>query len=221
MDSVHQGDFDGIKGVYLINLIDAVTQSEIVCSVERIAEIFLIPVLEHALGTFPFVIRRFHSDNGSEYINHRVAAMLDKLHIQFTKCRARRTNDNALVESKNASVVRRHLGYSHIPQRFAAAVNRFTCDVLTPYINFHRLCFFPHVILDDKGRQRRRYRYQDMNTPYEKRKSLPNAASHLTPSTTLEDLDKIAMAMTDHQAAEHLNSERKKLFAHIHQHKAA
>ena len=98
MDSVHQGDFDGIKGVYLINLIDAVTQYVIVCSVERIAEIFLIPVLEHALGTFPFVIRRFHSDNGSEYINHRVAAMLDKLHIQFTKCRARRTNDHALVE---------------------------------------------------------------------------------------------------------------------------
>jgi transposase InsO family protein len=221
VDSVHQGDFDGIKGIYLINLVDAVTQYEIVCSVERIAEVFLIPVLEHALGTFPFLIRGFHSDNGSEYINHRVAAMLDKLRIEFTKCRARRTNDNALVESKNASVVRKHLGYSHIPKCFAAAVNRFTCDTLTPYLNFHRPCFFPHVILDDKGRQRRRYRYKDMNTPYEKLKSLPNAASYLTPGLTFDDIDRIAMALTDNQAAELLNRERKKLFALIHQHQAA
>jgi transposase InsO family protein len=221
VDSVHQGDFDGVKGIYLINLVDAVTQYEIVCSVERIAEVFLIPVLEHAMGTFPFVIRGFHSDNGSEYINHRVAAMLDKLHIEFTKSRARHSNDNALVESKNASVVRKHLGYSHIPKRFATAVNRFTCDTLTPYINFHRPCFFPHIILDDKGRQRRRYRYEDMNTPYEKLKSLPNATCYLTPGTTFDDLDKIAKAMTDSQAAELLNRERNKLFALINQHQAA
>ena len=221
VDSVHQGDFDGVKGIYLVNLVDAVTQYETVCSVERISEVFLIPVLEHALGTFPFAIRGFHSDNGSEYINHRVAAMLDKLRIEFTKSRARRSNDNALVESKNASVVRKHLGYSHIPQRFAAAVNRFTCEVLTPYLNFHRPCFFPHIVLDDKGRQRRRYRYQDMNTPYEKLKSLPNAACYLTPGLAFEDLDQIALAMTDNQAAELLNRERKKLFALIHHHQAA
>src|SRR5205807_1951995 len=108
-----------------------------------------------------------------------------------------------------------------IPQRFAANVNRFTCQILTPYINFHRPCFFPIITLDEKGRQRRRYRYQDMNTPYEKLKSLPNAAAHLTPGVTFEDLDKIAMAMTDSQAAERLNRERKKLFALIHQHQAA
>ena len=221
VDSVHQGDFDGIKGLYLINLVDAVTQYEVVCAVERISEAFLVPVLHTALDTFPFAIRGFHSDNGSEYINHRVAAMLDKLNIEFTKCRARRSNDNALVESKNASVIRKHLGYSHIPGRFADQVNTFTTRVLTPYLNFHRPCFFPEVILDDKGRQRRRYRLDAMNTPYEKLKSLPNATQHLKPATTFEQLDRLAHAMTDSQAAEQLNLQRKALFAQIFQSTAA
>jgi len=73
-----------------------------------------LPVLEAILATFPFVIHGFHADNGSEYINHRVAALLQKLHIEFTKSRPRHSNDNALAESKNASVIRKHLGYDPI-----------------------------------------------------------------------------------------------------------
>lgn len=221
VDSVHQGDFDGIKGIYIINLVDAVTQYEAVYAVERISEIFLIPVLEHALQAFPFLIRGFHSDNGSEYINHQVAGLLKKLHIEFTKCRARRSNDNGLVESKNASVVRKHLGYSHIPSHHANAVSAFTRDVLSPYLNFHRPCFFPEITLDAKGRQRRRYRYQSMDTPYQKLKSLPNAESFLKPDTSFQQLDQIALAMTDNQAARHVNSERQKLFSMINKTKAA
>ncbi len=77
----------------------------------------------------------FHADNGSEYINRRVAALLRKLHIEeFTKSRARRCNDNALVESKNASVVRRYLGYDHIPRHHAALVNDFLRDVLAGFL---------------------------------------------------------------------------------------
>lgn len=215
VDSVHQGDFDGVKGIYLINLVDAVTQYEAVFAVSRISELFLIPILETALATFPFTIRGFHTDNGSEYINRRVAALLDKLNVEFTKCRARRSNDNALVESKNASVIRKHLGYSHIPSRFADLVNTFTTTVLTPYLNFHRPCFFPQVIVDDKGRQRRRYPHSAINTPYEKLKTLPNAAGHLKPGVTFERLDELAYAMTDSQAAERLNQRREALFNKI------
>ena len=145
VDSVHQGDYDGIKGLYVINLVDAVTQFEVVVAVERISEHFLIPALLKAMQAFPFVILGFHSDNGSEYINHRLAAMLEKLRIEFTKSRARRTNDNALVESKNSSVVRKHLGFSHIPSHHARRVSIFLCDVLTPYLNDHRPCFFPET----------------------------------------------------------------------------
>jgi len=110
LDTVHQGDLDGIKGVYHINAVDEVTQFQCVFSVERISERFLIPVLEAILETFPFAIHGFHADNGSEYINHRVAKLLNKLNIEFTKSRPRHSNDNALAESKNGSVIRKHLG---------------------------------------------------------------------------------------------------------------
>ena len=221
VDSVHQGDFDGIKGLYVINLVDAVTQFEVVVAVERISEHFLIPALRQAMAAFPFVLRGFHSDNGSEYINHQLADMLEKLRIEFTKSRSRRTNDNALVESKNASVVRKHLGYSHIPSRHAQVVSTFLIDVLTPYLNYHRPCFFPEVILDDKGRQRRRYPLDQMNTPYEKLKAIPDAKRFLKPELTFDDLDKQACAMTDNQAAEQLNQQRAKLFKHIQSKQAA
>ncbi|EQD55701.1 integrase, catalytic region, partial [mine drainage metagenome] len=65
VDSVHQGDQDGLKGVYPINAVDSVTQYEGVATCERISEAFLIPVLEALLLSFPFVILGFHSDNGS------------------------------------------------------------------------------------------------------------------------------------------------------------
>ena len=216
VDSVHQGDLDGIKGLYHINLVDEVTQFQFIGSVERIAERFLLPVLEALIQAFPFTIQGFHSDNGSEYVNHRVAALLEKLHVQeFTKSRARKTNDNALVESKNGSIVRKHLGYAHIPGRFARQVNDFTQAVLSPYLNFHRPCFFPTEEIDARGRVRKRYRYDQMMTPYEKLKSLPDAGQYLKPGVTFEQLDDIALAMSDNEAARRLNEARAELFRNI------
>ena len=70
-----------MKGVYLINAVDEITQFEFVGAVARISELFLLPVLTSMLESFPFIIRGFHSDNGSEYVNHLVAKLLNKLHI--------------------------------------------------------------------------------------------------------------------------------------------
>jgi len=99
IDTVHQGDMNGSKGVYHINAVDEVTQWEIVASVERISEAYLVPVLEAVLQQFPFVIRGFHSDNGSEFVNRIVAQLLNKLLIRFTRSRPRHSNDNGLVKS--------------------------------------------------------------------------------------------------------------------------
>jgi transposase InsO family protein len=215
VDSVHQGDLDGIKGLYLITAVDEVTQFECVFAVERISEHFLIPALKQLLTTFPFVIRGFHSDNGSEYINRNVAELLEKLRIEQTKSRARQTSDNALVESKNGSTVRKHLGYSHIPGRFASQVNRFASGILTTYLNFHRPCYFPTEYTDSKGKLRKRYRYEDMMTPYEKLKSLHEAHRYLKPGITFQQLDTIANACSDNEAARRLNQARTELFQFI------
>ena len=216
IDSVHQGDQDGQKGVYHINAVDCVTQFQIVATCERISEAFLLPVLEDLLAGFPFVIIGFHSDNGSEYVNHTVARLLEKLRIEFTKSRPRQSNDNALAESKNASVVRKHLGYAHIPQHLAGAVNAFCRDFLNPYINFHRPCFFPEIIIDSKGKERKRYKYEDMMTPYEKLKSLQkNPDQYLKPGVTSDKLDALAKAISDNDAAAALNKARQALFRSI------
>jgi len=215
VDSVHQGDLDGLKGVYLINAVDEVTQFQAVFAVEHISEAYLLPVLEAMMDAFPFVIRGFHSDNGSEYINRKVAELLEKLRIEQTKSRSRQTNDNALAESKNASTMRKYLGYSHIPQHFASQVNTFTVEVLSPYLNFHRPCHFPTEYTDKKGRIRKRYRYRDMMTPYEKFRSLPEVDSYLKKGTTLKKLDAIAAECSDNDAAQRLNEVRTKLFQSI------
>ena len=216
VDTVHQGDLDGVKGVYHVNLVDEVTQWQHVGTVEGISERFLVPVLEGLIEAFPFDVKGFHADNGSEYVNHRVADLLNRLHVDdFTKSRARRSNDNALVEGKNGSVVRKWLGHGHIPRAFAPEVDAFTQGVLSPYLNFHRPCLFPTLVEDGKGRTRRRYRDRDVATPYERLRSLPDAEGWLRPGVTFERLDELAFARTDLEAARAVNAARDELFRQI------
>lgn len=212
VDTVHQGDLDGIKGVYHINAVDEVTQFEIVCSVQRISENFLVPVLEELIEAFPFNVRGFHSDNGSEFINYRVTKMLNDLLIDLTKSRARHSNDNALAESKNGSVVRKHLGYVHLPQEHAPLINRFLREHLNPYVNYHRPCFFPVVVTSDKGKQEKRYPYNSMMTPYEKLRSLPDADRYLKSGTSFQKLDQLAYTISDNEAARRLKKAKNRLF---------
>ena len=212
VDSVHQGDLDGRKGVYEINLVDEVTQYEFVGAVEAISERFLIPVLEGLLDLFPFAVKGFHADNGSEYVNRRVAALLEKLRAEFTRSRPRRSNDNALVESKNASVVRRHLGHAHIPARLAPLVHQFACDVLSPHLNLHRPCLFATPVAGEDGKVRKVYRDDDVATPYERLKSIEGAERFLKPGVSFTALDIEANAMSDLESARLVNRERDKLF---------
>lgn len=215
VDTVHQGDLDGKKGIYHINAVDEVTQFEVVVSVEKISEAYLIPALKILLATFPFKIINFHSDNGSEYVNRQVAKLLKKLLIEFTKSRPRHSNDNALAECKNAVVVRKQFGYSHIPQRHAGRINEFNRMFLNPYVNYHRPCFFPITVCDKKGKQKKEYRYENMMTPFEKLKSLPEAESLLKPGLTFSQLTEQANQLSDNEAAEQLLRARKALFREI------
>ena len=214
VDSVHQGDLEKEKGVYHINLVDEVTQGEIVVTVAGISEEFLRPALEEALWQFVFVILNFHSDNGSEYINKVVAALLQKLLIGQTKSRSRRTNDNALVEGKNGAVIRRHFGYAHIPRKHAGIMNDFNREYLNPYLNFHRQCAFADEIVDAKGKIRKRY--NTYVTPIEKLLSIPQAERYLKPGITPESLQTQQMAKTHLAAAQEMQKAKHALFAKIH-----
>ena len=214
IDSVHQGDRDGIKGLYHINAVDCVTQWQVVATVQTISEAYLVPIIEQMLEQFPFEMLGFHADNGSEYVNHRVARLLDKLRIEFTRSRPRRSNDNGLVETKNGAVVRRVFGYAHIPQHHATRLNSFCREYLNPFLNFHRPCLFATEVADANkpGRIKRVYRPKDAMTPLDKLASLPEAATFLRAGVTFEHLQALARALTDVQAAEDLNQARRALF---------
>ena len=94
-------------------------------------------------------------------------------------------------------------------------MSEFTQGVLTPYINYHRPCFFAHEEEDAKGKIRKKYRYEDMMTPYEKFRSLPQNESYLRPGLTLEQLDAIASAQSDNDSGLELQKARQKLFQTI------
>lgn len=211
VDTVHQGDWEEEKGVYHINAVDTVTQWQIVGCTSKISEQFLMPVLEAMLHQFPFRIRGFHADNGSEFINHRVARLLEKLLIEFTKSRPYRSQDNALVEGKNGAVIRKHMGYGHIPQQYAEPVQKFYTAHLNPYLNYHRPCGFATVTVDARGKRRRQYKPADYATPYEKLKSLPQAEQYLKPPIGFAQLDQMAKMMSDTACAKRMRAAKTKL----------
>jgi transposase InsO family protein len=210
VDSVHQGDLDKAKGVYHINLTDEVTQWEVIGCVEGISEKFMLPVLEDAIAQFPFKIINFHSDNGSEYINHQVATLLNGLLIKQTKSRSRHSNDNALAESKNGSVIRKHIGYRHIPKRHAASINCFYKECFNVYVNYHRPSGFSTDTMDTKGKIKKKYDHYLM--PYEKFLSLENPEKYLRKNITLEMILNIAKEKSDNEYAAWMQKEKSKLF---------
>jgi len=210
VDSVHQGDQDKQKGVYHVNLVDEVTQWELVGCVEGISEHFLVPLLEMLLEQFPFRVIEFHSDNGSEYVNYVVAKLLNKLSVEQTKSRPRRSNDNALVEGKNGAVIRKHMGYIHIPREYAAQINDFYQKYFNAYINFHRPCGYATTIVNAKGKEKKIYNVYE--PPYEHFKKLSNAHSFLREGVTFEKLDLIAYAMSDNDCAMLMQKAKENLF---------
>ena len=221
VDSVHQGDLDGLKGVYHITCVDSVSQWQIQACVQGISEAFLLGVLEQIIAQFPFEVLGFHSDNGSEYVNHKVAKMLEKLRIEQTKSRPRHCNDNALAESKNASVVRKHMGYSHIPGHFAQPINEFYQSVFNPWLNLHRPCMFATEIVNAKGKIVKQYQNKDVKTPLECLTILDHKGLlTFRPGQTLLALQALANTQTDLQAAQQMQRAKTKLFALFHKPKA-
>lgn len=213
VDTVHQGDKDGEKGIYHINMVDSLTQFEFVGSVGAISERYLKPLLEAMLEQFPFVIVEFHADNGSEYINKIIAGLLNKLNIALLKSRPKQTTDNAQVESKNGSIIRKHMGYIHIEKQYAPLVNSFYDAFFNEYLNYHRPCGYATEIMNKKGKVKKVY--NTYLTPYQKLKAIDPDGLSLKQGITYDILDTIQNKMGHNEAAKFVNKEKLKLFKNI------
>lgn len=213
IDTVHQGDWEGVKGVYHLNAVDEVTQWEVLGCVERITEEQVVPVVEAMIHQFPFLLLGLHADNGSEY--HPLFPLLKRYAAEFTRSRPNRSSDNALVEGKNGAIVRKNLGYGHIPSQHADTINRFYMAHLNPYLNFHRPCGFAEVRQDSRGRRQRRYKTEDYVTPYEKLRRLRDGHRYLKEGLNWSRLDQRAFAVSDTEAARRMMQAKTELLRRV------
>lgn len=191
IDTVHGGDKDGEKGLYYINIVDEVTQYQVVASTPFIAESHLRNILESLAFFFPFRLINFHSDNGSEYINTSVASILNRLNISQTKSRPGKSNDNALVETKNGWVIRKHFGYLFKPKHTAPIINSFLNESFNEYLNYHRVCAFPEIHYTNLGKKIVTYPKNNYMTPYDKLKLVDPTGSTLINNLNYDKLDRI------------------------------
>lgn len=207
VDTVSQSD------VYHINSVDEITQWEIVVCVPRISEYFLKGALTLLLSQYPFVVFNFHSDRGSEFINRVVAQLLNKLLIHQTKSRSRHVNDNALVEGKNGSVIRKNLGFFHVNQKLTDEFNDFFTNWFNPYLNYHRPCgYVTEIERDYKGREKKIY--GQYTTPYEKLKEISKQKKKifLKDGITFDSLDTIAYRESDNDFVSKMRNQQYQLF---------
>jgi hypothetical protein len=210
VDTVHQRD------VYYLNSVDELTQWEVIVCVPRLTAHYLKQAMSLLLSGFPFRIFNFHSDKGGEFMNQSVALFLTEQLITQTKSRAYHCNDNALVESKNGSVVRKNMGHRLIRKGLAIKVNTFCQEWLTPYLNYHRPCVYVTKI-EFSPNGKRKLHYGDPMTPYNKLKRLSKIQKRnfLKNNITFDKLDKIEMLRSDNEFATRLRKAQQKLFAKL------
>ena len=207
VDSVHQRD------VFHINAVDEITQWEVVVCVPRLTRKYLKGALKLLLDQFPFKVFNFHSDRGSEFINETVARILNELLINQTKSRSRHCNDNALVESKNGSVVRKNMGYTYIAKKLTPLVNDYCIKYLNVYLNYHRPSLFvTEIKIDEKGKEKKVY--GEAKVPYDKLKivSWKKKKNFLKKGLTFKKLDIIAYQCSDNDFARILREKERILF---------
>ena len=116
--------------------------------------------------SLPFPLLGLDSDNGSEFINHHLLAYCQRKGITFTRSRPYRKNDNAHVEQKNWSVVRRLVGYDRYTSEAAMGQLQRLYSLLSQYVNF----FQPVMKLAHKSRNGARVHktYDQARTPYQR-----------------------------------------------------
>ena len=111
------------------------------------------------------------------------------------------------------------MGYTHIAAPQAAAIEAFYQKYFNPYLNFHRPCGVPELVVNAKGKEKRVYRWYA--TPWEILRQLPGVAGHLKTDVTVQDLERQARVQSDNSAAIEMQAAKQKLFASFPQRRSA
>ena len=210
IDTVHQGDQDGRKGLYHINAVDQVTQWEIVAATPQISELWLLPVLEAHAGTVSLRDSR---------LSFRQRQRVHQLHRGASAGQAAdRTNQVA-----GASFRRQRLGgnqeRSHHPQahrlrphrratrRGDGSISPRTSESVRQLPSSLRSAQGPH-----RSQRQAPPRLLAMGHPVRVIPRITGCENHLRPDVTLAELDRFAQIQSDTEAALAMQSAKRKLF---------
>jgi hypothetical protein len=133
-------------------------------AVRNKAQVHVFAAIRRARQRLPFPLLGIDSDSGSEFINDQLYRYCVREEITFTRGRAGRKNDNAYVEQKNWSIVRRAVGYG----RYDSPEQLDLLETLYARLHFYVNFFLPVLKLEDKIRDGSRVKriYDDPQTPY-------------------------------------------------------
>ncbi len=148
----------------------------------------------------PFNMLGLDTDNGSEFIKYELLKFCEIKKITFTRSRAYRKNDQAHVEEKNGSIVRKLIGYDRYEGRHAWHALAEVYAVLRLYVNFFQLSM--KLISKERRGAKVHKSYDKAQTPYQRlmscthinqeiKNQLRNQYERLNPVILLENLKKL------------------------------
>ncbi len=171
------------------------------------SEAEVINALQNAQALLPVTILGFDSDNGSEFINHGLIDFCKEHQITFTRSRAYKKNDQAHVEERNGSVVRKTIGYDRYEGYIARDALQMLYQTMRLYVNF----FQPTMKLISKQRVGAKVsrQYDSAQTPYRRMLNAPHVSdkaksalreiySRLDPIELLKELETLQDALWKH-----------------------
>ena len=190
----------GLEGLHCLAFVDEVTQFRFVSTVDRLDKGGLRQALGGLPRAFPFTVRGFHAGVKPDPVASHIVDLLQPW-CEDRIGRSPTRGADAQAADRNSP---------------AARLNAFTRRLLSPFLNYHWLYLFP----TEPARNADRAAAQpagaiDIMTPYERLKSLRRADHYLSPGISFAQLDAVALAMTDHQAARMLTNACLRLFGSI------
>jgi len=171
----HSGDRADGEFIHSLNLTDIHTTWVETRAVMGKSQHHVQEALEHMRQQLPFRLQGIDSDNGSEFINYHLHGYCTKHDLQFTRGRPYKKDDNAHIEQKNWTHVRKLLGYVRYDSEAAlTAINALFEDV-----RLLQNVFLPSVKLIEKRRvgSRLQRRYDQPRTPLERVEASAAAAA--------------------------------------------
>jgi len=162
--------------IHSYNFVDIATSWSEQAAVMGMGERATVECLDKIKQRMPFNILGVDSDNGGEYINHHLWRYCQKHQLEFTRSRAGKKNDNAHVEQKNYTAIRKVVGYTRLDTEHQLAImNRIYDGPLRLYLNFFQPTRKRQSKEYDPRSGRARKFYFESKTPYQRLLEQPDA----------------------------------------------